>query len=297
MIKRVVAYGCSHAFGTEMSGRHDSTGSREFVFGNIVAKHFDVPFHRVAQNGNSNEGMVYNVIEHCEQGDLAIFSGIQLRRSIYHPMSDDDPIGPQHLTQFEVGTVIDERKNIPSWLHINWIKEVRTKEYKEVNRKFPFIDNIDQPHVPAIAEYFIGYRWEFLPLFLDYLQYYASFNAIARSRGAYPINFIFAESPVKLQQMLNFEGIGPHFNNNKGDPDYMHERMPHTLNTSKLYKDWLNDKTRICKGELSMMNWVLKQQNLPIGEFPDNRFGHLGKEQQPLIAEEIIKRCKQLGYE
>ena len=34
MIKRVVAYGCSHAYGTEMSGRHDDTGSREFVFGN-----------------------------------------------------------------------------------------------------------------------------------------------------------------------------------------------------------------------------------------------------------------------
>ena len=45
------------------------------------------------------------------------------------------------------------------------------------------------------------------------------------------------------------------------------------------------------------MNWVLQQQNLPLGEFPDNRFGHLGKEQQPLIAEEIIKRCRQLGYE
>ena len=45
------------------------------------------------------------------------------------------------------------------------------------------------------------------------------------------------------------------------------------------------------------MKWVLKQQGLPLDEFPDNRFAHVGKEQQPLIASEIIKRCEKLGYE
>jgi len=296
LIKRVVAYGCSHAYGTEMSGRHDDTGSREFVFGNLVAKHFDVPFHRVAQPGNSNEGIVHNAIEHCEEGDLSIFSSIQLRRSVYHPMADDDPIGPQHLTQFEVATVYDETKKIPSWLHLNFIKEVRKKEFEEKGRTHSFVDNMTLPHVPAIAEYFIGYRWEFLPLFMDYLKYYASWNAIAVSKGSYPINFIFDESIPKLEKMLNFEGEGPHFKNGIGEPDYVHERMPHTLNTSKHYLDWLNDPSRICKGNLSIMKWVLEQQGLDIDEKPDNRMGHVGKEQQPLIANEIINRCEELGY-
>jgi hypothetical protein len=72
--------------------------------------------------------------------------------------------------------------------------------------------------------------------------------------------------------------------------------MPHTLNTSKHYLDWLNDPSRICKGNLSIMKWVLEQQGLDIDEKPDNRMGHVGKEQQPLIANEIINRCEELGY-
>jgi len=284
VIKRVVAYGCSHAYGSEMSGRHNNDGSKEFVFGNLVAKHYNVPFHRVAEPGNSNEGMVHNTIENCEEGDLCIFSSIQLRRAMYHPIEDDDPIGPQHLTQFEVGTVYDKsNKKIPSWLHINFIKEVRKKEFEEKGRQHSFMNNSDKPHVPAIAEYFIGYRWEFLPLFIDYLKYYASWNAIALSRGAFPVNFIFDESENKLDRMLNFEGKGSHFRNGQ------------TLNSSKHFLNWLQDPTRICKGNLSMMKWVLKQQG--INDLPDNRQAHLGKEQQPLIAKEIITKCEELGYE
>ena len=62
--------------------------------------------HRVAQPGNSNEGMLHQVIEHCEEGDLSIFSGISPRRSVYHPISDDDPIGPQTISQFEAGPFV-----------------------------------------------------------------------------------------------------------------------------------------------------------------------------------------------
>ena len=44
-----------------------------------------------------------------------------------------------------------------------------------------------------------------------------------------------------------------------------------------------------------MLGWVLQQQGLDPDKFPDNRMGHVGKEQQPPIADEIIKRCEELG--
>lgn len=296
MIKRVVAYGCSHAYGSEMSGRFDDTGSREFVYGNLVAKHYGVPFHRVAQPGNSNEGILHNTIEHCEEGDLAIFSSIELKRAVYHPMSDDDPIRPQNITEYECTMICEEyNKTLPSWLPFSNITKMK-KEFEGL-QKHNIIKHMDLPHVSAVAEYFIGYRWEFLPLFLDYLKYYTSWNAIAKSRGAYPINFMALENKLILKEMLHYEGVGPHFRNSKGDPDYTHERMPHTLNTSRHYKDWLDDPTRICKGYLPLLRWVLQKQNLDIYTFPDNRMGHCGKEQQPFIAQEIIKRCENLGYE
>ena len=307
MIKRVVAYGCSHAWGSEMSGRFNDTGNREFVFGNLVAKHYGVPFHRVAQPGNSNEGMLHQVIEHCEEGDLSIFSGTQLRRSVYHPMSGNDPIGPQTISQYEAGVICAENNaKLPWWLaikNINQMKDVFAKQ--EVKHKL--LEHRNDPHVPTMAEYFIGYRWEFLPLFIDYLKFYASWNAIAYSRGSYPVNFISFESRTKLRNMLNLEkvagsisshvGKGPHFRNAREDQYYTSERMPHTLNTSKHYLDWLNDPTRICKGDICLLGWVLQQQGLDPDKFPDNRMGHVGKEQQPLIADEIIKRCEELGYE
>lgn len=297
MIKRVVVYGCSHAYGSEMSGRFDDTGSREFNFGNLVANHYNVPFHRVAQSGNSNEGILHNAIEHCEEGDLAIFSSVELKRSAYHPMSDDDPIGPQTISQYEAGIICEENnRTLPRWLEIKFIHQVKDALTKE-GMKHKLLEHRHDPHIPAMAEYFIGYRWEFLPLFIDYLKFYASWNAIAKSRGAYPINFIAFENKFILRQMLHYEGVGPHFRNVKGDPDYTHERMPHTLNTSRHYKDWLDDPTRICKGYLPLLRWVLQKQNLDIYTFPDNRMGHCGKEQQPFIAQEIIKRCEKLGYE
>ena len=40
-----------------------------------------------------------------------------------------------------------------------------------------------------------------------------------------------------------------------------------------------------------------KTTGFRLDEFPDNRLGHVGKEQQPPIASEIIKRCEKLGYE
>lgn len=307
MIKRVVAYGCSHAWGSEMSGRFNDTGSRELVFGNLVAKHYGVPFHRVAQPGNCNEGMLHQAIEHCEEGDLSIFSGIQLRRSVYHPMSGNDPIGPQTITQFEAGLICEENNaKLPWWLEIKFIKQMKDVFAKQ-ELEHKLLIHRNDPHVPAIAEYFIGYRWEFLPLFLDYLKFYASWNAIAYSRGSYPINFISFESSSKLRNMVHLEkltgsisnhvGKGPHFRNARGDPNYTNERMPHTLNTSKHYLDWLNDPTRICKGELGLLGWALQQQGLDPYKWPDNRMGHVGKEQQPLIAQEIIKKCEELGYE
>ena len=307
MIKRVVAYGCSHAWGSEMSGRFNDAGNREFVFGNLVAKHYGVPFHRVAQPGNSNEGILHNVIEHCEEGDLSIFSSIQLRRSVYHPMSGNDPIGPQTISQYEAGLICEENNaKLPWWLEIkriNQTKDVFAKQ--ELTHKL--LEHRNDPHVPVMAEYFIGYRWDFLPLFMDYLKFYASWNAIAYSRGSYPVNFISFESRTKLRNMVNLEklagsvsshvGKGPHFRNAREDQNYTNERMPHTLNTSKHYLDWLNDPTRICKGDLCLLGWVLQQQGLDPDKFPDNRMGHVGKEQQLLIADEIIKRCEELGYE
>ena len=298
MIRRVVAYGCSHAWGSEISGRFNDTGSREFVFGNLVAKHYGVPFHRVAQPGNSNEGMLHQVIEHCEEGDLSIFSGIQLRRSVYHPMSDDDPIGPQTISQYEAGVICAENNaKLPWWLaikRINQMKDVLAKQ----ELKHKLLEHSHDPHVPAMAEYFIGYRWEFLPLFMDYLKFYASWNAIAYSRGSYPVNFISFESRTKLRNMLNLDvGKGPHFRTVYREQMPPEETMPHTLNTSKHYNNWLNDPTRICKGDLCLLGWVLQQQGLDPDEWPDNRVGHVGKEQQPLIAQEIIKKCEELGYE
>ena len=297
MIKRVVAYGCSHAYGTEMSGRHDSTGSREFVWGNLVAKHYDVPFHRVAQPGNSNEGILHNVIEHCQEGDLAVFSNTQLRRAVYTPIKDGDVIEPENITKFDVGMILDEHTMTPKWLDLDKIKNRRVTEFKQAGFNNTLNKYKNTPHLKSIAEYYVGYKWNFLPMFITYLSYYASWNAIAKSRGAYQINFMFDEASDILHKMFNLDNVGPHFKNSFTDKEYIKERMPHTVNTSKHYKDWLNDETRICKGELSLMKWVLKQQGLPLDEFPDNRFAHVGKEQQPLIASEIIKRCEKLGYE
>ena len=58
----------------------------------------------------------------------------------------------------------------------------------------------------------MGYKWNFA-LFITYLSYYASWNAIAKSRGAYQINFMFDEASDILHKMFNLDNVGPHFKN------------------------------------------------------------------------------------
>ena len=41
----------------------------ENLFGATVAKHYDVFLQSSTNPRNSNEGILHNVIEHCEEGD------------------------------------------------------------------------------------------------------------------------------------------------------------------------------------------------------------------------------------
>ena len=301
MIKRIVAYGCSHAYGSEMAGRGDSTGRKENIWGARIAKHYDLPFVNHGRPGNSSKVVLHQVLEHCQPGDLCIFSGIQMRRDMYIPTKDDDIVGPANITMWEVGKVLehmvnhtDKKFKLATWFPWNHIVNKQTKDFKEFNIGKRFVEYANLKTNQIISEYYAMYAWELAPMFVDWLTTYASYNAIAKSKGAYPVNFMFDQS-VKLTDLtLNY----PHETNIYTKAPTLSEpldaQMPKKLIDGQLYKEWRNDPTRICKGEYALMQWVLKEQGLSVDQYPDNRMGHCGIGQQQPIADEIIKKIDEL---
>ena len=170
MIKRVVAYGCNHAYGTEMSGRHDSTGSREFVWGNPVAKHYDVPFPQSSTTAIVTKVYCIMLLNTVKKVILAVFSNTQLRRAVYTPIKDGDVIEPENITKFDVGMILDEHTMTPKWLDLDKIKNRRVTEFKQAGFNNTLNKYKNTPHLKSIAEYYVGYKWNFLPMFITYSE-------------------------------------------------------------------------------------------------------------------------------
>ena len=298
-VNRVINFGCSHAYGSEMGGYRDDTGHIDLNYGNIVAKHLGVNFEIAAVPGSSNEYILNAVTEKVQQGDLCLLSWTNFRRAMYQTVDDVPEIPSHNFTEYEVIKVMNSvaRKLSRTSLgfnttmikgmfkneSLNYMHDFTKKvdDLISFDHKIPFVENKTHELVETIAKYNVFYAWEFLPMFIKYLQLYNSVNAIVQNKGAKAINFIFHENKYILKRMETY--------------DNTHE-LEINLAT-KLYNNWKNDPTRI--QHYAPNYWAMNHiagniTGVPEFEYPGDRQGHYGPDEHKVVGDILIKKCKEL---
>lgn len=302
MIKRVLNFGCSHAFGTEMAGKKNDEGSYDLNFGKHVADHFGVEFVRFGHPGSGNKFAYHNMIEFVQEGDLVLNSGCQIQRFMYYQTSYDKNIGSSHLTPYEITKVAEllyDKVKLMDYMKVTPVLQILgllDEHHKYIKSAgINFIDYGNTQVAQKITEWAMNYHYEFLPLFVDYLEIYNAQLNLCEARGAKIINWIAQEDKDYLMWMENY---------NEDVKLYKHSprnHLPKTLNEGKLYSVWKNDPTRI-KPTAEEGDWVglLEVLHRRLGgepwELPDGRMGHYGPDVHKALADLLIAKAEELGY-
>lgn len=296
-MKRVVIYGCSHAWGSEMAGRGDlGDAGYELNMGKHIADALGLPFHRAAEPGASNRFILHKVIEHAQPGDLCIFAWTYFARDMYIASRDSSEYDvSDHYSQHQVGNVIDEiYKNKTNMavvvnklfkkLSINpaTIKRMKT-QWEELGAvKHTFLNYPNLSHVQAIARYQAEYGWELEPSIVEFLEHYTSANNIAKSRGCRVINLCM-DNHHQAQRTLDMGMQGfPTYKIYKENGVVLSSRdglLSEPLANTRLYKDYISDPTRIPLKDNNGFVTQWRKDRFGDGwgkQWPGDRMGHCG---------------------
>lgn len=321
LYKRVVNFGCSHAFGTEIvapatSGGNFHYDNIKFNFGNLVSQHFDKEFKIAARPGNSNHQILHDVIEFVKPGDVCLLSWtyIMRRRMImpdnsipdnncnynsYHTLNVTSKITPNKLEDFFKNILTD--------------KKIAVDNYEE---KHTFIVNSDNPIVKSISYAHNEYYSNPAISILDFLEIYKSANEIIKQRGAIAINFHYDENQDVLDQLQSvdklktkyFQTAASYNDFNNDSLEYPNYLLSHPTNfeNSKLYKYYSEDNTRLTwqlrpkktvpitppTGQTSFKKWYMDTYyNEPDG-WPNGRLGHLDGHGHEVLSKFIINKLE-----
>lgn len=291
-MKRVVIYGCSHAFGSEMLGRGDvSNASYDLNVAKHIADALGLPLYRAAVPGGSNRFTLHQAIEHVQEGDLCLFAWTYFARDMYIAEPDTgDYDEPDHYSQHQVGNVIDEiyrnkdnlittMQKLFNRLSINpeTIQRMKSQWAELGSNKHTFLSHPNLSHIQAIARYQAEYGWQDEVSIVQFLEHYHSVNNIVKARGARAINWCM-DNHHRTNKLLN-SGISD-WRWCKNSPWINEQRDTlgqNLFSGTKLYQDWLNDVTRVKNGDGFVTEWRKEQFGNTWGiSWPGDRMGHCG---------------------
>jgi hypothetical protein len=322
MKRRIVNYGCSHAFGAEIAGRGNShhPDNVRLNFGNLVAQHFDCDFKIAARPGNSNRQILHDVIEFVQPSDICLMSWTYADRERWIVPENTTPDNNINYTSFHTLSVLTENNYKDSFKSFRERffpgrenEEIDHEDRTKIERNHHFLKNINDPIIKSISQAHYDYYSKPGIQTMNFLEIYKCANEIIKSRGAIAVNFHYDMEPEIMIFLKFYEEMFTKFLHSKASyynyynevaPEVQDYFLTHTMDTenSELYKFYQNDTTRIDwvkevgvdPEPYSFKQWYTEKNYGDRDMWPNGRLGHLDGEGHRVLAEFIKDKLKEI---
>ena len=284
---RIINYGCSHAIGAEIEGRgiYYHPNNTKYCYGNLIAKHFDLPFFIAARGGNSNKDIYDDVIHYAQSNDIALVGLTSSRLSIYSEpnMNKGFTLAPA------ISKVMDDIVNCNT-------SEILLKIYGEETYKKKLQKHSDLfGFTPNQTSILLNYYFQFYsnPIFQyrEFLDSYLMIKTYFDSVGCKYIMWL-QDCKKNLAQLLNEKTTFSFYKEEKYTNDINGQEFL-AIPKDKIHpalKILTNDPNFLKLGNkiTSMFEVIRNNLNLKVGEFNNERECHWGKEEHRFIADILI---------
>ncbi len=316
MKRRIVNYGCSHAFGAEIAGRGEiyHPDNVRLNFGNLVAQHYDCDFKITARPGNSNKQILHDIIEFVQPGDICLLAWTYADRERWIVPENTIPDGNTNYTSFHTLSVLTENsyKDSNKTFKERFFPSKDQEERKRIERNHYFLKDANDPVIKSLSQAHYDYYSKPGIQTINFLETYKCANEIIKSRGAVAVNFHYDMEPDILIFLKYYEEMPTKFlhsresyynHYNEVAPEVQDFLLTHSEDTenSELYKFYHNDTTRINwvkksgvdPSPYSFKHWYMeKNYNTSVG-WPNGRLGHLDADGHQVLAEIIIDKLQE----
>lgn len=315
MNRRIVNFGCSHAFGAEIAGRAETFHPENvyFNFGNLVAKHLDCEFKIAARPGNSNRQILHDVIEFVKPDDICLIAWTYADRERWIVPNNTTPDGNTNYTSFHTLSVLDHSnyKDSSKTFMKRFFPSSDQDDRKRIEQNHYFLKNINDPVIQSLSKAHYDYYSKPGIQTINFLEIYKCVNEIIKSRGAVAVNFHFDMEPEIMIFLKYYEEMNTKFLQSKASYyNYYNECAPevqdffltHSTDTEncELYRFYRNDTTRIewVKKEgvdpspYSYKQWYMQKTYGDTTGWPGDRLGHLDKDAHRVLSDIIIEKLK-----
>lgn len=314
MKRRLVSFGCSHAFGAEMHGRgiinHDD--NFELNYANFVAQHYNLDFKLAARCGYSNKQILHDVIELVEPNDICLLAWTYGDRDRYIKVDNTNPKSNTNFSGYHALKVLydhdvsEDASNMFTKMFGWFTKE---DDRANVDEKHYFLntpnDKNKMQHLISFSQAYYKYYGKTAIKVIDFLETYQAVNAIIQSRGATALNFHYSMENEILKGLTFAETISAKYiqpkdsysEYNKNNTDKL---LFHTADksNSQLF-DYYNKDTNKIEWHteyvipISFVDWYMKTHYKDYEHnWPDNRMGHLGPHAHKVLSKYLIEHLE-----
>jgi hypothetical protein len=292
MFNRVVIFGCSHAYGSEIEAPGIITSKKcvELGFGNQIAQHFKIPVKISARPGGSNRQIFINAVEHTQPGDLCILAWTYFSRENWFARTNHDTVLSDIFNEYHVNESIFLSEN------------PRYATSERINSGgHQFIKDFQNADIQSFVKTQQTYYQHETTQALNFLQIFISTNAVVKQLGGIPLNFHF-DCDDKILNLINKKRHWPSdllFKNELYDefslPDIL-LTMPKS-NQTRLFSEYTNNVDMIrfydnAETETSFKRWICQKLYNKSDGWPNGRHGHLGLTEHTELAKIIIERLE-----
>jgi len=313
--RRLISFGCSHAFGSEIYERGDTIHLDNFKlsFGNLIAEKNGLDFYMAARPGNSNQQILNDVIEHAETGDICLLSWTYADRDTYINVGNDSPDENFNFSLFHVMSVLYKSGfygSIKILLdRFSFLKD-KDDERSNIDSDHKMIVNYENTDIQNFCKGYVNYNGSSDMRTINFLKTYYYTNKIIMEKGAVAINFHYDIEPeiiVNLSDIdkLTTSYIYPKSSYSSFTPYYneVSDKMlinKGTASNTKLYDFYENDKSRldfeINSEKTSYKKWYMNKfyPEVSIHGWPKDRMGHLDGNGHELLANILQERIEEI---
>ena len=323
MKRRLVSFGCSHAFGVEMHGRgiqhHDDNFSLNYA--NLVAQRYNLDFKIAARPGNSNKQILHDVIELVQPNDICLLAWTYGERSRYIKVENTNSHANVNFSAFHALKVLydnnpsDAVSNVFTKL-FGWFANEPDRVSIDSQHYFlnsPSDKNKMAPLINFCQSYYQYYNTLTIRV-LDFLEIYHAVNAIIKQRGATAVNFHFSTESETINGLKFPETLSADFV--QADQSYnSYKNSLQGFSKNNLDKILVHDEDKACSQlfdyynqdtskltwqiaetdaqPLSFVDWYMREYyNNYQHDWPDNRMGHLGPNAHEVLSNTVINHLE-----
>lgn len=292
MFNRVVIFGCSHAYGSEIEAPGIITSKKciELSFGNQIANHFKIPAKISARPGGSNRQIFINAVEHTQPGDLCILAWTYFSRENWVARTNHDTVLSDIFNEYHVNESVFLSEN------------PRYATSERINSSgHQFIRDFQNADIQSFVKSQQTYYQHETMQALNFLQIFISTNAVVKQLGGIPLNFHFdCDDNIlslinKTSQWNSDEMFKSDFYKTFSSADLL-LTMPKS-NQIKLFSQYVENLDTIRfyneRGlETSYKKWICEKLYNNSQVWPNDRHGHLGLPEHTELAKIIIERIE-----